>query len=270
MKTVKSPVKHTNFCKGPMVVPTKERPHPFTGEHLPLTFGHEFCGRVSQVPQGSKLKVGQAVMADPRHCCRSCDNCKNHDSNSCQVWGFRGLSGGGGGLAEKCSVQEDQLYVVPDSTLEYAAVLEPLTVVWHAVKAAGFNDYGDKTVLIVGGGPIGIALTYVLRAWNAKSIFISEPTSTRRKQNEKVANVVFNPTAENVGDRCRELTNGKGVDVAFDAAGVPRGLVTAFDALKLHGTYVNIAGWEKPVSWMPKQSYEQWILADGMHRWRYH
>lgn len=140
------------------------------------------------------------------------------------------------------------LYPVPDSTLDYAAVLEPLTVVWHAVKASGIKDFSDNTVLIIGGGPIGIALTYVLRAWNAKKIFISEPTSSRRKQSGKVADVVINPLTEKVGDRCRELTNGNGVDVAFDAAGVQPGLDAAMDALRFHGLYLNIAGWEKPVS----------------------
>lgn len=229
-------------------MPRKERPHPVTGEHLPLTFGHEFCGRISQIPEGSKLKVGQAVMADPRFRCQSCDNCHNRYSNGCATWGFRGLSGGGGGLAEKCAVAEDQLYVIPDSTLEYAAVLEPLTVVWHAVRGTGIKDFANQTVLIVGGGPIGIALVYVLRVWNAKEIFLSEPTSTRRKQNEKIVDVVINPITEKVGDRCRELTNGKGVDIAFDCAGVPPGIEAAFDALRFHGTYMNVAGWEKPVS----------------------
>lgn len=77
---------------------------------------------------------------------------------------------------------------------------------------------------------------------------VSEPTSTRRKQNEGLANAVFDPLSENITTKCHELTNSRGVDVAFDAAGAPQGLEAAFDTLKHKGHYINIAAWEKPVS----------------------
>lgn len=51
-----------------------------------------------------------------------------------------------------------------------------------------------------------------------------------------------------IGDECRKLTGGIGVDVVFDCAGTPAGLDAGMDALRTRGTYVNVAGWEKPVS----------------------
>jgi (R,R)-butanediol dehydrogenase/meso-butanediol dehydrogenase/diacetyl reductase len=44
------------------------------------------------------------------------------------------------------------------------------------------------------------------------------------------------------------LTGGKGVDLVFDCAGIAPGLKDGMDALKSRGTYLNVAGWEAPVS----------------------
>lgn len=59
------------------------------------------------------------------------------------------------------------------------------------------------------------------------------------------AHVVLDPTQDDIVARCLELTNKKGVDVTFDAAGVQVGLDAAVNALKARGTHVNIAIWEK-------------------------
>lgn len=57
--------------------------------------------------------------------------------------------------------------------------------------------------------------------------------------------VVLDPTKDDIVARCLELTNKKGVDVTFDAAGVQPGLDQAVNSLKARGTHVNIAIWEK-------------------------
>jgi (R,R)-butanediol dehydrogenase/meso-butanediol dehydrogenase/diacetyl reductase len=58
---------------------------------------------------------------------------------------------------------------------------------------------------------------------------------------------VLNPIEDGIGDACRKLTGGEGVDIAFDAAGVQRGLDAGFDALRFKGLYINVAGWETAV-----------------------
>ena len=52
------------WVMGPVTVP--QEPHPLTGEQIPLTLGHELCGRVSNPPPGSRFKDGEPVMIDPR------------------------------------------------------------------------------------------------------------------------------------------------------------------------------------------------------------
>ncbi|QRD07416.1 hypothetical protein JI435_131920, partial [Parastagonospora nodorum SN15] len=72
---------------------------------------------------------------------------------------------------------------------------------------------------------------------------VSEPSSARAVQNDQIADAVFNPIKENVGERCCELTGGEGADVAFDCAGAQKGMDAALDALRYRGLYMNVAGW---------------------------
>ena len=50
----------------PILLPTKDHPHPVSGESIPLALGHELCGRVNNPPPGSRFEEGEAVMVDPR------------------------------------------------------------------------------------------------------------------------------------------------------------------------------------------------------------
>lgn len=118
-------------------------------------------------------------------------------------------------------VEEQCLHKLPDNVpIELAAMIEPLVVVHHAIKQAGEQDLTRKNVLVLGGGPVGIAMSLALRAYNTKQIIVSEPTVTRQNQISEYAHVVLNPKEDNIGDRCRALTQGHGVDLVFDCAGV--------------------------------------------------
>ncbi|EXJ79935.1 hypothetical protein A1O3_08220 [Capronia epimyces CBS 606.96] len=228
-------------------IPTEGHPHSLTGEHLPVVMGHEFCGRVREVSAGSKLQPGQAVMVDPRLYCKTCHRCQSAQTNICTQWAFLGLSGLGGGFSEAVAVEEEMCHVLPDSIpLSHAALIEPLVVARHALKSAGVPSFDHLTILILGGGPVGLAIIFNLRARGVKRIFVSEPTQKRQKHTAVLADEVFNPLQIKVGDRCRELTDGKGVDLVFDCAGIAPGLVDGMDALRAGGTYVNVAGWEEP------------------------
>lgn len=223
------------YQMGPLLTPTQ--PHPLTGEQIPLTLGHELCGRVRNPPVGSRLKNGEPVMVDPRIHCGDCRPCNGGLTACCEKLGYVGGSTGGG-YGERVVVKESALYSLGNIPLEYAAVIEPISVVHHAVKESYIKDWSDKTVLVLGGGPIGFALLLDLWAHGATKVIVSEPAKIRREQVGGIAQAVIDPTKEKVGDRCRELTHGKGIDVVFDCAGVPVGLEAAFDALAYEGHYV--------------------------------
>ncbi|KIW84317.1 hypothetical protein Z517_03567 [Fonsecaea pedrosoi CBS 271.37] len=236
------------YLVGPRTIPVTQKPHPLTAASLPVTMGHEFCGRVSQIGAGaaSRLKVGQPVMVDPRLYCGSCDCCKSSRTNVCSRWGFLGLhGGGGGGFSEFVAVNEDMCYVLPDSVaLSQAALIEPLTVARHAMKSSGFKAFENLNVLVLGGGPIGLAVILNLRACNTAQIFVSEPTEKRANQTREFADKVFNPRLVDVAEECLASTAGKGVDLVVDCAGLMPALKDGMKALTRGGTYLNVAGWE--------------------------
>jgi 2-desacetyl-2-hydroxyethyl bacteriochlorophyllide A dehydrogenase len=123
-------------------------------------------------------------------------------------------------------------------------MVEPLAVSWHATDNA--NVQPADSVLILGGGPIGIALLLILKAKGVSNIIVSEVAAGRKKLAQQFgATHVFDPTQEDVAARCRELCENQGVHIVFDAAGVQSGLDTAIEAVRVKGTIVNIAMWGK-------------------------
>ncbi len=238
------------YLHGPMSCPPPSRPHPLTQQHLPVTMGHEFVGRIISAPPSSRLAPGTPVVVDPRIFCRSCSRCEHGHTHGCVALGFKGLSGSGGGFSETVAVDARMCYALPaDVDLRLAALIEPLAVAWHAVALTGLDDWGSKSVLVVGGGPVGVAVMLVLRAFGCANVLVSEPSSARAELNKSIADLVLNPMMDDVGARCREVTRGEGVDVTFDCAGNPKGFEAGMDALRYRGCYMNVAAWfGSPVS----------------------
>lgn len=215
---------------------------------MPVVLGHEACGIIKSSSKGSKFKPGQKVVINPRLNCKQCASCTTGHEHQCPHLGFLGYSGIGGGFSEVVPVGENSLYPLPDNVpLEFAALVEPLAVAHHAIKATGIQDFGNHPVLVTGCGPVGVAVILGLKGFGAKCIIVSEPTRTRRRQTEDLVQAALDPTVEDVAQRCRELTAGRGVDVAFDCAGVQKGVEPALEALANNGTWINLSIWETPV-----------------------
>lgn len=245
------------YLGGPNFCP--EKPHGITGETIPVTLGHEFSGVITEigpsvgdVVNGRALKVGQRVSIQPTIFCGHCAACSMGAANVCHDGGFVGLSGGGGGLSEAVCVSATHVFPLPDNlSLEEGALVEPLSVSWHAMMAA--PEIGPESIiLILGGGPIGLAAILCLKAKGVKTIIVSEIAAARQAfASQFGADRIVNPLKENVLEVVKELSNGKGVDVAFDCAGVPASIKSACEAVKTKGTIVNVAIWEKPIPFDP-------------------
>ncbi|KAL9611927.1 MAG: hypothetical protein Q9167_003450 [Letrouitia subvulpina] len=238
------------YIGGANIIPTT--PHPITNEKVPLTLGHEFSGVIEEVGEDvSDVKIGDRVVVQPIIYDGTCGACRDGYINCCDNNGFVGLSGWGGGLSEHVVVPRKAVYAVPEKVpLEVAALVEPLAVAWHAVNISPFKK-GDS-VLVLGGGPIGLAVVQSLKARGAEMIIVSE-VSPRRKEFAKQfgASHVLDPTKDDIVARVRDICGGSGANVAFDAAGVQAGLDQAILAIRARGTLVNIAVWEKAATLHP-------------------
>lgn len=190
----------------------------------------------------------QAVMVDPRINCKSCHICTDGIENICTQWGFLGLNGKSGGFSEFAAVESKMCYPLPDNVnMDEASLIEPLSVGRHALSVAKIDDYSQLSALVLGGGPIGLSVIWNLRAVGIKTLIVSEPSKLRQDHTRELADHVLNPVNVNIGDKCRELTGGLGVDIIFDCAGIPAGLEAGIDAARARATYVSVAGWEQPV-----------------------
>jgi threonine dehydrogenase-like Zn-dependent dehydrogenase len=134
--------------------------------------------------------------------------------------------------------------------LKHAALLEPLAVAYRAARNAKLTlkqDFSSASILILGSGPIGIALIPVLRSFGARTIYVSQSSGKRRSLAQELANIAIDPAEEDVAEICKSLTAGEGVDVVFDCAGVQSAMDDGMKALAFKGTYVNVALWESAV-----------------------
>lgn len=228
---------------GPIGTPTNERADPYTGKVLPVTLGHEFCGIIEQSQEGCALTVGQAVVVDPRLYCSTCELCTNGDTNLCDKASFIGLSGSYGGFSGLVPVNAKHCHPIPHSLLDFAALIEPLAVARRALQITGVRDFSSKTALVLGGGPIGQAVIFNLRAMGAKRIFVSEVMASRRKQLEAIKDLdILDPSSCDIAAEVRARTMSDGVNLAVDCAGAAPALTAGLQSLGRKGIFIMVAG----------------------------
>jgi (R,R)-butanediol dehydrogenase/meso-butanediol dehydrogenase/diacetyl reductase len=98
------------------------------------------------------------------------------------------------------------------------ALVEPMSVAYHAATLAGVDD--QSRALIYGAGPIGIGIWFALRGMGLTEIDVVEPSATRRESIEALGARTLDPSSDDVDAIIAERTGADGVDAAFDAAGV--------------------------------------------------
>ena len=180
--------------------------------------GHEFSGTIEDVGAEVKLEPGARVVVHPNIWCQTCWYCRSGHTNLCDRFVHIG-SMRDGGAAELCVVPERMVYRVRDEmAFDLAALAEPLACVLNGTKQASIHP--GESVLILGGGPIGLLYLILLKAAGASPLIVSEPAPHRaRWARDLGADEVVDPRAANVEDVVRELTDGRGVDVAIDSVG---------------------------------------------------
>lgn len=237
------------YLDGPIFCPVPGHPHPISGEDSPVTLGHEMAGVVYALGEGvTDLKVGEHVVVEPYIVADDVDTSENNPAyHLSKDMNFIGLAGRGGGLSERLSVQRRWVHPVGDIPLDEAALIEPLSMGYHAFERSGAKA-GD-VALITGAGPIGLLTAAVLKA-EGLTVAVSETSELRRQKalDTEVADYVIDPTAADVVAEVAALTGGRGADVSFECTSVQGALDTLFDATKPQGVIVVVSIWGKPAS----------------------
>jgi (R,R)-butanediol dehydrogenase / meso-butanediol dehydrogenase / diacetyl reductase len=224
-------------------------PHPLTGAVAPVILGHEVAGVVVEMGAGvTNVVEGDLVAIEPTVSCGVCRWCASGDRNLCEVLAFHGLSTGDGGLAEYTTVRAHMLHRVPAGTDPRAAALvEPLAVCHRAVTRSCARD--EDTVVVHGGGPIGIGILLMLRGAGRQCILV-EPSAVRRSVAASFGATTIDPTDDGaeVATAVRDLTAGRGAHISFDAAGGSNTFQAAVSTTTAHGTVVVVASPRHPES----------------------
>ncbi|MFD1860798.1 2,3-butanediol dehydrogenase [Aeromicrobium camelliae] len=231
------------YLEGPIFAPPSDAPHPLTGETVPITLGHEFAGVVAELGDGvTDLRVGDRVVVEPYIVCGRCDACVQGRYNVCATLGFVGLSGWGGGFSKYVVAERRWIHPLGELGTDVGALVEPLAVAYHAVRLAGARS--GQSAVVFGSGPIGLVTTSVLRAVGVEQVVVVEPAEVRKKKALAAgADVVIDPTTDDILEQLMDLTSGRGADISFECAGVDSVLKSAIQGTRVGGTCVNVAIW---------------------------
>lgn len=228
----------------------------------PAVCGHEWAGVVSAV--GSDIRAvneGDRVVVAVPPACGNCDPCRAGHAGYCtEVFlvqiGRDAQASSHGGFAPSLLVGPSRVVRTnPALSDREAAQVEPATVTYHAVARSGLR-LGD-TVVVQGGGPIGLLTLQWAKAGGAGHTIVIEPAQHRRDLASSLgADSVVAP-GEAAARLIAEQTRGLGADVVYECVGRPETLQTAVDLVRRGGS-VCIVGLAEtatitPVAWLIKE-----------------
>ena len=164
----------------------------------PTILGHEFSGVVAEVGSAvTNVKVGDRVCIDPNCYCGTCDFCRNGIAHYCTDMIGYGTTVNGG-FAEYCSVNQRQVYKLGDhTTFEQGAMTEPVACCLHGMDMC--NIHPGSSVVIIGGGMIGLLMLQLARLAGAARTALLEPVASKREVAKKLgADICIDPIHEDV------------------------------------------------------------------------
>lgn len=197
-------------------------------EH-PLVLGHEFAGETED---------GQRVAIDPAIACGHCEYCERGHPNLCDNMIFAGHGEHDGAMREYASYPIRCLFPIPEF-LSFAdgAMLEPLGIAIHTVDLGKLK--AGMTVGVFGCGPIGLLIIQMAKLSGAANILATDKLEHRVEAAKRFgASQAFFVGDNSQLSEIQTATNGRGVDVAFEAAGVQAAVDDAFAAVRPGGKLI--------------------------------
>ncbi|MBC7217034.1 MAG: alcohol dehydrogenase catalytic domain-containing protein [Candidatus Caldatribacterium sp.] len=222
----------------------------------PFIMGHEYAGVVVKVGDGvDEFHVGDRVAVEVHKGCGRCRNCIMGNYTACLNYGKRekGHAAGGltvhGGFAEYTVNHVNTLYRIPEGiSFDHASLSTTAGCALYAFDIAGGYVAG-WSIAVIGPGPIGLAIVQVGKALGAEKIVLVGTRESRLQLGKRMgADYLVNvKNGEDPLSVVKEITNGVGVDIVFDAAGSSSSLNTAIDLARPGGSIVMVAFYQDPI-----------------------
>lgn len=188
---------------------------------------------------------GKRAIVMPYTACGSCSACRGGRVNACRHNRTLGVQQDGG-LSERFVLPYGKLILNDRLAPRHLALVEPLSVGFHAVDRGRIAD--RDTVVVLGCGMIGMGAVIGAVARGARVIAVDFGDKTRIARSYGAAHSI-DPGSEDVTARVADLTDGHGADVVVEAVGLPATFTQAIDLACFAGRVVYIGYSKAPVSY---------------------
>jgi threonine dehydrogenase-like Zn-dependent dehydrogenase len=186
----------------------------------PRIMGHELAAEIVSVPTNDQgLAVGDRCTVEPYLNCGKCRPCREGHSNNCENIRVLGVHTDGG-MREFLPVPLDHVFASSRLTFDQLAIVEPLSIGAQALKRSGLSS--GELLVVVGAGPIGVAITQLALAAGARVRIIDQ--SAQRRERLRDLNV----------EVCEE-SDDESADVVIDATGNSDSMARAFSRARFGG-----------------------------------
>ena len=205
---------------------------PAMGARPGSILGHEFAGEVVESgTQSQDFKVGDRVAVAPVRGCGQCMSCRKGEPAWCDSMLLQG-----GGYAELAVAAARQCLKLPESaSVSDGALVEPLAVSLHGVALSGLS--AGMRVLVLGAGPIGLAVAFWARRLGATQVAIIDLTPLQADLARQVGATAFVSAGEDVVARANAALGGM-PDIVFECVGKPGILAQALEHVRPRGSIV--------------------------------
>jgi L-gulonate 5-dehydrogenase len=219
------------LCAGDLYIYTGKNPYVI----YPRIGCHEIAARVVGYGSGASGPAsGTRVVVDPFIGCGHCYPCRVGKRNCCANLAIIGIHREGG-FAEYVTAPAQNLNVIPDSLDDFhAAFAEPVAIGVQGCRR-GMVTAAD-TVLVLGAGPIGLAMVEVVRAIGA-TVYASDLSAERLATAADLGAIPVEG-GEGLLDRVLALTNGEGMPVVMEATGAAPAMESTIDLVAAGGRIV--------------------------------
>ena len=213
--------------------------------------GHEVGATIVETGDSvpGTWKTGDRVLVSPYTACGKCSACRQGRFNCCRNNETMGVQRDGA-MSEFFAVPHEKLLTSPKLSLAEMALVEPLTVGFHAV-ARGRVEATD-TVLVFGCGAIGLGAIAGAAARSSRVIAVDIDDSKLDLARKCGAKVTINSAKADLHEELSKLTDGEGPEVIIEAVGLPQTFRAAVEEACFAGRVVYIGYAKAPVEYETK------------------